>query len=290
MKRHYTTGNLNGKAVQFRSITTMFLVVMAILFSANGLLARDSELSIEKWNNGSFIVELDHERYRAKGEFYMDGLEEGKHRLRILQPQINIKTGTKRMKVVYNGFIDIPENSRTEALVKRGLKFEITKQVQLAKPEPVICHDHHYDSDEYYIDDDGVTIEEEEVIVETCPEEHIPVTVPGDCGTTTEEEVFFETELIMNEHDFEDLIEILENEWFDSSKLSTAKQALRSNTMSAEQVKRLVETLTFESSRLDLAKFAYEYTLDKENYYLIFTALNYSSSVNELELWITERS
>jgi hypothetical protein len=44
--------------------------------------------------------------------------------------------------------------------------------------------------------------------------------------------------------------------------------------------------LSFESTRLDFAKFAYTYTLDKENYYMVNNAFSFSSSVAELNNFI----
>ena len=285
MKKMYTIGKFKTEVFDFRSKISKLCLMAFMLVLGQGVFANDSELSIEKWNSGAFIVELDHVRHKVKGEFYTDGLEEGKHRLKILQPQINVHTGVKRMKVVYTGFIDIPRGTRTEAMIKKNHTFKIMKQIVLHKPKPV-CPD--YDSDEYFVDEDVFFEEVEEVeVVETCPAPVAPTPCNG--HEQIEDEGVFEVELIMNEHDFNDLIEMLENEWFDSSKMSTAKQALRSNTMSAEQVKELIETFTFESTRLEMAKFAYEYTLDTENYYIIFSTLNYSSSIKELELWISER-
>jgi hypothetical protein len=69
---------------------------------------------------------------------------------------------------------------------------------------------------------------------------------------------------------------------FDSDRLILAKQAINGNGVYADQVLRMMQELSFESSRLELAKFAYNQCLDPENYYLVNQGFSFSSSVREL--------
>lgn len=73
---------------------------------------------------------------------------------------------------------------------------------------------------------------------------------------------------------------------FDSDKISMAKQAIGTRFVSAVQVARLMGYFTFESSKLDFAKWAYRHCWDQQNYYLVNDAFTFSSSVRELDEFI----
>ncbi|MGI8892717.1 MAG: DUF4476 domain-containing protein [Bacteroidia bacterium] len=81
---------------------------------------------------------------------------------------------------------------------------------------------------------------------------------------------------------FDNLQHVIRNQSFDSSKLKIAKQAIATNNIRSSQVLQLMNLLTFESYKLDLAKFAYSYTLDKQNYFMLYDGFTFQSSINQL--------
>lgn len=282
MKETITRGNEKGLTLLIRRTIQITIILFgAVLMSFNAS-ARDSELKLSMWNNSSFIVEIGNECEKVRENFITDGLRAGKHRLKITQPVVNIHTGRKKMKVVYNGFVNIQKNTRIVAIVMPNNRLDIVRRIRLRNRTNSGCHQmyesvpyaeepiHFDDYDEYHGDhydhNPGYTDHHND---------------PYDDGLYLED-------VIMNQNSFENLVELLSEEWFDSRRLATAKNAIKNNTFSAEQVKQLIETFTFESSKLEIAKFSYDHTIDKENYYIIFSTLNYNSSVNELEIWINE--
>jgi hypothetical protein len=48
----------------------------------------------------------------------------------------------------------------------------------------------------------------------------------------------------------------------------------------------MIKMLTFESYRLDIAKYAYKKTVDKRSYLSVFGNFKYSSSITELKDYI----
>jgi hypothetical protein len=76
------------------------------------------------------------------------------------------------------------------------------------------------------------------------------------------------------------------NQSFSSGQRQVAEQAMRSNYFTAQQVYELVNLFTFNSDKLHISKRAYNSTLDKENYFIVYDALDYNSSVNELANYI----
>lgn len=93
----------------------------------------------------------------------------------------------------------------------------------------------------------------------------------------------------MNETDFSRLKQVLSNESFDDTRKNMAKQATVQNRFTSAQVKQLVELFSFDESRLELAKYFYEFTTDKQNYIIVSDALTFSNSKNELSKFISEQ-
>jgi hypothetical protein len=85
---------------------------------------------------------------------------------------------------------------------------------------------------------------------------------------------------------FNQLIISLSNIPFDDTRLNIAKQAIMSNGATSQQILEIMGMLTFESNRLDLAKFAYNYVADPNNYFLVNKGFSFSSSIDELRKYI----
>ena len=92
---------------------------------------------------------------------------------------------------------------------------------------------------------------------------------------------------VMSKDDFHSLKGSIGNRGFESSNVSILKEALDKNTVSSDQVRELMSFFTFESNKLDVAKYAYKSTCDKNNYFKVFDAFNFDSSVDELKNYIS---
>lgn len=102
----------------------------------------------------------------------------------------------------------------------------------------------------------------------------VPVHGPGWCGTPIPAG--------MAPHTFVALRNSVAAQGFDSNRLSIAMQGVRMNGATSAQVAELMGLLSFESRRLELAKFAYAYVADPQNYFLVNDRFSFSSSVREL--------
>ncbi len=89
----------------------------------------------------------------------------------------------------------------------------------------------------------------------------------------------------MGASDFESAKASIKSKSFDDSKLTLAKQIIGSNCMLCSQIKELMLLITFEATRLDLAKFAWSHNLDKGNYYKLNDAFTFESSIDELNAY-----
>jgi hypothetical protein len=86
----------------------------------------------------------------------------------------------------------------------------------------------------------------------------------------------------MSPSNFEAAKNTIKSKNFDESRLTIAKQIIGSNCLLCSQIKELMLLLSFESSRLELAKFAWHHTLDKGNYFMLNDAFTFESSITEL--------
>lgn len=87
--------------------------------------------------------------------------------------------------------------------------------------------------------------------------------------------------------EFNSFIQTLRNQSFDSTRLKIAKQVISQNYLSTKQVSELMRLFSFESNRLDIAKFAYTHTVDKQNYYQLSNSFDFNSSINQLMNFIS---
>jgi hypothetical protein len=74
---------------------------------------------------------------------------------------------------------------------------------------------------------------------------------------------------------------------FEDSKMTIAKQICTRKCLLTSQVKEIMLLFTFENNRLDFAKFAYAYTFDTGNYYLVNDAFTFETSIDELNAYIS---
>lgn len=86
----------------------------------------------------------------------------------------------------------------------------------------------------------------------------------------------------MGPSDFESAKQSISSKGFDESKLTIAKQIIGSNCMLCAQIRELMDLMSFEATKLDLAKFAWNHNLDKGNYYKLNDAFTFESSIDEL--------
>lgn len=86
--------------------------------------------------------------------------------------------------------------------------------------------------------------------------------------------------------DFEEVYGMVKKESSDNTRLSLAKQIVAANSMSAKQIAMLVKLFSFENNKLEFAKYAYQYCVDKKKYYLLYDSFDQDNSRRELNEYI----
>ena len=78
------------------------------------------------------------------------------------------------------------------------------------------------------------------------------------------------------------LVQAVQQQRFESDKLSTAKEALGQSAIQTEDLRRLLQSLDFEASRVELAKFAYPHVADPQNFNRVYDAFNFETNAREV--------
>jgi len=94
----------------------------------------------------------------------------------------------------------------------------------------------------------------------------------------------------MMEDDYQSAKKSIADKTFEDTKLTLAKQIAGSNCMSAGQIRGIMKLFTFENSKLDFAKFAYDHCCDKTNYFKVDDAFEFDNSSKELNDYISSHT
>ena len=109
-----------------------------------------------------------------------------------------------------------------------------------------------------------------------------PIAVPGYNGPTG-------CDWPAEDTDIDKAIESIEGKSFEDSKMTLAKQIAKNKCLTADQVMKVMMTFDFEASKLDFAKYAYDFTYDQGNYYVVNDAFGFELSMDELNDYLESR-
>lgn len=87
-----------------------------------------------------------------------------------------------------------------------------------------------------------------------------------------------------------DMANTIENQSFSDDKVRVSKQIIRTNCITLDQLLQLLEQFDFDGGKLEIAKFAYDYVYDLENYYKVYNVFSFSSSGKELDEYIQSKN
>jgi hypothetical protein len=86
----------------------------------------------------------------------------------------------------------------------------------------------------------------------------------------------------VNDPSFQQFVQLLTDESFDSKRIDLAKNYISKTQVSVAQIKAVLNTMSFDSNRKDIAIYAYSYCFDKQNYVLLKEAFSFTSSFNDV--------
>ncbi|UOQ66107.1 DUF4476 domain-containing protein [Hymenobacter volaticus] len=93
----------------------------------------------------------------------------------------------------------------------------------------------------------------------------------------------------MSPQDVDGLVNALHRQSFDKDRMPIAQQALSESSIRAEDLARLMKELSFEDSKLELAKYGSSRVTDRQNLYRLNDAFTFSGSASKLQEYLTQQ-
>jgi hypothetical protein len=233
-----------------KKISTLLLSSLVSL----SLLAYDgSRLSVSTVsNNTEFKIEIDGRKIIMQdNSIVLSNIAEGSHSVRIYKDSRRRGNGFgfgKKAEIIYAGSVFVKRGYHTDITVNRFGKVFID--------ESRIDRNGGYEQYEEFEEEDG----------------------GWNNGYGN----------VLSNRDFDLVKEQIRKEWFENNRLVSTKVIIDKSNFTTQQVKELMLLFTFENNRLEVAKYAYRKTVDKQNYYLLNDALTFQSTKDELARFIRQ--
>ncbi|WP_114777595.1 DUF4476 domain-containing protein [Botryobacter ruber] len=94
---------------------------------------------------------------------------------------------------------------------------------------------------------------------------------------------------MLSKYDLDKLVTTIKARESESTRMAIAREAISKNSILSEDLKILLEQFEFETSRLEFAKFAFDYVCDKERFYYVYDAFKFDTSIKELQNYTSRR-
>ncbi len=91
---------------------------------------------------------------------------------------------------------------------------------------------------------------------------------------------------VMSSRDFADFKKLINERTFETTKFDMTKSVIDNNLFTVEQVREILSWFVFESNKLELAKYAFRNTVDRNNYFKLYDIFVFESNVTELDNYI----
>ncbi len=87
----------------------------------------------------------------------------------------------------------------------------------------------------------------------------------------------------MSQDDFSRLLNVIDSKSFESTREDIAMGAIGSNYFTSQQVLQMLNVFTFESTKVKVAKSAYDKVVNPDKYYIVYDAFTFESSISDLQ-------
>ncbi len=92
----------------------------------------------------------------------------------------------------------------------------------------------------------------------------------------------------MSQSNFSNMKKSVESKPFSDTRMSTAKVATKNACLSVAQVKEICKLFSMDDDKLAYAKYAYDYCVDKANYYQVSEVFSFSSTTDEFNKFLEQ--
>ena len=273
---------------------TIFTLLLSTIFSLASMAYDGTRLTVTSVSSNKMFVEVDGRRYDLNGNtLTISSIRPGTHNVRVLR-ELKRKTGwnfgNKREETIYNIRATFRDGYHFDILVNRFGKVMIDER----RIDP---NDDWYNDDDYYDRNDDRNRDRDNTYDNGDRHDRDYGNNDRDAreNRVNDDDRNNDDPRYENNHsremtniDFTQAKESLRREWFENTRLTTAKQIIDQNYFTSKQVKEMVLLFTFENNRLDIAKYAYGKTVDKGNYFVMNDAFAFNSNKEKLSEYIRE--
>jgi len=270
-----------------------YLVLLVLSFMMSNAFAgqrQGSSFRLLLPPNGEHTIVLDNIFYKGVYDrFKIDGQMPGNHRLKIVKLIFSRRGYLVNKIVLFNGVIFIPNNAKVWASVNNNGRFIVERTLLYEDGRQNFNrgngnnrdrrNDDYYDDDWYGNNHDYDRREPEDNDYNRGNNQ--PHGGDNRSGYTDSREK-------SRSETFTLTLDAIRKQSFDTERLKIAKNAAVSQQLLSNEIAEITKLFSFESTRLEFAKYAYLYTLDKENYVIVQNAFQFSSSVSELQDYIAQ--
>ncbi|MEI8201684.1 MAG: DUF4476 domain-containing protein [Bacteroidota bacterium] len=286
-------------------------VILALisLFAFQSKAGKPSKLSLRMHNNTYFCVTIDNVFYKNTTNNYIsNSITEGNHKLKVTQ-KTQAMGNHQNTNVVFDGTIFIPGGYDIEAIINKNSKFEIVKKTALYSNNQGgnggnnnnqnggwgNNNNNHNgnqnggwgnNNNNQNGNQNGGWGNNNNQNNNWDKDDNSHHDSHHHNGNNNNNQPVNNYSLAMNADDFHQLKMSVSSKSFENTKLEVAKQATAANWLMCDQVLEIMKLFSFESTKLDYAKFAYDRTLDKEKYYKVNDAFTFESSITSLNQYI----
>lgn len=278
---------------------TIFTLLLSALFSLSSMAYDGTRLTVTSISNQKMFVEVDGRRYSmTENTVSIRDIRPGTHNVRVLREVKrkngwNLGIGNKREEVIYSIKATMRDGYHFDILVNRFGKVMIDER-RIDRND-----DWYNEEDDSYGDDRDRDWDNDRDNRDYDNGHDNRNNRDYDDDRDNRDDRDYDDRNNRNDRDlrynemsdgaFNQAKDNLKREWFENTRLSTAKQIIDRNYFTSRQVKELVLLFTFENNRLDIAKYAYSRTVDKGNYYIMNDAFSMNKNKEELNNFIREQ-
>lgn len=234
-------------------ILASVISMIALVGFASGPYAPISSLQININEYGPYTVEVNGHAYAAQNNTVrLNRLTPGSYRVRIVRNVLRRGYHRPMPRVVYDNYIQVPPRSNVTANYNR-FGMQVNRVVNHPRIHPPV---------------NRPTVIREPDYGKPHHRAHRPITS-------------------MHPQDFNQLLRTIDNTSFDQTRMSIAKSAMAQHQMSTAQIAEVMQRFSFDSHRLEFAKFAYASCIDPQNYYQLSNQFSFESNARSLMNFIS---
>jgi hypothetical protein len=238
-----------------KKLFTLSAIAIILSLLAGNLMAFNSSLQISSTYSQFITVQIGNTFYsNPTNLFQMNTLAPGTYNVTVYRWQ----RGLGNQFPIYNGFIQVGANEMVHTIITAPGFAQINRQViipQCNTVSPVIQPFHNtytYPFQQNYFGMQGL------------------------------QNYSYNSIMPMDIHSFAALKQSIARASFESTRLDIARQVIAKQYITAVQLRELLQLFTFESSKVEFAKFAYPQVIDRQNIFTIYDAFTFNSSISEL--------